>query len=93
MNTKRVRFATYVQAVMKLYSKKANKYYGRTGKRLLSKEQINERLEICYDCKEFNGKKCTLCGCCTGSQENHFNKLAYPTESCPMTPPKWTSVQ
>lgn len=78
------RAATYFDALWKLYTKARGK--------LLSKEQINERLVICLECEFFNGARCNLCGCCAGSTESHFNKLAFPTERCPADPPKWVEI-
>lgn len=90
MDVKLVRFINYVQAVMTLHSKQANKYRLRTGQTLLDKETVRKRLEICYKCDEFNGERCKLCGCCTNAKQSHFNKLAFPTEQCPLE--KWQKV-
>lgn len=80
--TFQVRAFQYWQALMKLYSSK-NKFRSRTGRRLLSLDIIEQRYNICKECEHFNGVRCQLCGCCSGQQETHFNKLAFPTEECP----------
>lgn len=82
-----IKFFRYVRAMKDLYSGK-NKFAERTGKRLLPESTVLERLEICRTCDQFNGHKCEKCGCCTGALSTHFNKLAFPTEACPLG--KWS---
>lgn len=87
-----VRFWSYLPALKKLYSAK-NSYYEKQGRRLLTFDKIEQRLEICKECDQFTGRSCKLCGCCTDLTESHFNKLAFPTEQCPADPPKWKEVE
>lgn len=76
-----IRCLTFLESLWTLYSKAKGK--------LLTKEEIEERFMICTTCDKFTGKSCSICGCCAGSRETYFNKLAYPTERCPDNPPKW----
>lgn len=80
----------YMDALWRLYTD--NAYKDRTGRTLLSWEEIQKRFELCKACDKFNGKKCTLCGCCGGVTESHMNKLAFPTERCPKDPPEWVEI-
>lgn len=87
-----VRYFNFLTALKTLLSG-ANRYARRTGRLLLTEDQIKERLEKgCLPCEHFTGKACTLCGCCGGNQRSFFNKLAYPTETCPATPPRWGPI-
>lgn len=81
------KFTRYIEELKGLYSRK-NRYYSRTGRRLLTWEKIQDRLTICETCDKFDGRRCNLCGCCVGATESHFNKLAFPTAECPDG--KWT---
>lgn len=65
------------------------KLYSRTHGRKLSQERVQARLDICYTCEHFTGRRCNICGCCTDGRVSLFNKLAYPTERCPADPPRW----
>lgn len=77
--------ATFLSSVYDLYT--------RAGGKLVSKEVLDYRFSQCKICEHFNGKGCSLCGCCTNRKKTLFNKLAYPTETCPADPPKWTSIE
>jgi hypothetical protein len=57
--------------------------YHRTGGKLLPLEKVEARFDICKECPHFDGNGCILCGCCSGKKRTLFNKLAYPTQSCP----------
>ena len=93
LRAKKFKFVGYVQSLLHLYNRKKNRYLKRTGKHLLNQEEIKRRLELCWECEHFTGDRCELCGCCAGRTENHFNKLAFPTERCPKDPPAWEEVE
>lgn len=76
-----LRLATFLVALARLIRRK--------GGRLLSKEKIEARLEICKPCNHFTGDGCVLCGCCVSGDKKYLNKIAFPTERCPDTPPRW----
>lgn len=78
------RIAGFVYAVMT---------HIRSGRTLLTESQLHERLDICKECPHFRGDKCNKCGCCAGAESHFFNKLAYPLEQCPDTPPRWGPVE
>jgi hypothetical protein len=83
-NVRRYRIQTFLESVWRLWSYKRGK--------LLPREELNKRLDICIKCDQFDGNRCNLCGCCTNEFRSFFNKLAYPTERCPADPPKWLEV-
>lgn len=57
---------------------------------LCSKEQIDERLEICSNCEHYRDNSCLLCGCVVVREHNFNNKLAHKTASCPIN--KWGPI-
>lgn len=57
---------------------------------LCSKEQIDQRLEICNTCEYYKEDACILCGCRIVREKNHQNKLANKNASCPAN--KWGPV-
>ena len=59
------------------------------GAEYLPKEKIEWRFAICKECTYFNGKWCRKCGCNCGNNQTFFNKLAMPTERCPVN--RWPS--
>lgn len=65
--------------------------YALTGGELVDKETLEKRFEICKTCPYFNGRGCDLCGCCANKRKTLFNKLAYPTQSCPDG--RWVNIQ
>jgi len=81
----------FLTALRKLYSRR-NRYKKRTGKRLLPREEFEKRLKICEVCEHFTGKGCKQCGCCINQKHTLFNKVAFPTEKCPLVPPKWDTI-
>jgi len=52
-----------------------------TGEVLADSDTRSNRLAICNSCKEFDGRKCKLCGCFM------FLKAALAATSCPIK--KW----
>ena len=58
--------------------------------KFLPEEIILQRLEICKACSEFTGRSCKECGCNCGDKKKFMNKLAYPTEKCPLD--KWLNT-
>ena len=66
--------------------------WASSGFQTTPQDKFEERLAICRSCDlwvptAFAGTgKCTKCGCST------MAKLRLPTSSCPLDPPKWTSV-
>lgn len=70
---------------------KAGVEYVATGK-LLSEEQIAERMAICNTCEHLKNGMCDLCGCLCNRDKVFKNKLANPNVQCPHKPPKWGPV-
>lgn len=62
------------------------------GGQLLSQEAINARQAICTTCPNYTGSGCQLCGCQATRDVAWSNKLAHASASCPMQPPRWTSM-
>jgi hypothetical protein len=60
-----------------------------SGLDFLPRERILARFELCKSCVHFNGKWCRKCGCNCGGNRSYFNKLALPTEQCPVN--RWPS--
>lgn len=82
MSTQAIRAITYLKSLYQLYSVHGGK--------LLPLEEIVERHQVCMSCEHLVNKVCKLCGCnCSKLDHSHFNKLAFPNESCPDTPPRW----
>jgi hypothetical protein len=81
MDVRPLRAIAFLESVIRLLR--------RTRGKLLTIEEIKTRLDICVSCDYYHGDRCELCGCCVGSDRTFFNKIAYPTESCPHDPPKW----
>jgi hypothetical protein len=44
---------------------------------------------ICSKCEHFTGQSCDICGCRIVRAGHTLNKLAWDTENCPASPPKW----
>lgn len=57
---------------------------------LCSKQEIDQRLEICNTCEYYKEDACILCGCRIVREKNHQNKLANKNASCPAN--KWGPV-
>jgi hypothetical protein len=57
---------------------------------MCSKEQIDERLDICHKCEHFKDSSCLLCGCVVVRDKNFNNKLAHKRHSCPIN--KWGPI-
>ena len=55
-----------------------------SGLPLLEKEEISRRLEICQKCPALKNDYCTNCGCACKGRVSFMNKLAVPTEHCPV---------
>lgn len=53
----------------------------------LPQEQIQERFDICQKCPLFTGTSCQECKCGVNGQQKLMNKLAHPTQHCPLE--KW----
>lgn len=58
---------------------------------LCSKEQIDQRLDICNKCEYLRDNACMLCGCRIVREKNHQNKLANKNASCPAG--KWGPIK
>jgi hypothetical protein len=81
-----IRVLSYLKSLYEL----TRSHHGK----LLPWEKILERHSICQQCPHLDGKNCTLCSCsCTDKKGSYFNKLAFPNESCPDTPPRWKAVE
>jgi hypothetical protein len=61
-----VRIVNFLIALRQLFTAK-NRYYKRTGERLLTEEELEFRLNVCQKCDHFSGQGCALCGCCIGN--------------------------
>jgi hypothetical protein len=57
---------------------------------MCSKEQIDERLDICHKCEHFKDSSCLLCGCVVVRDKNFNNKLAHKRHACPIN--KWGPI-
>jgi hypothetical protein len=57
---------------------------------LCSKEQIDERLNICSSCEHYRDNSCLLCGCVVVRDNNFNNKLAHKNANCPIN--KWGPI-
>jgi hypothetical protein len=51
----------------------------------VSQEVLDKRRGACETCENMLGDRCKLCGCW------YQTKIRLATESCPMSPPKWTA--
>jgi hypothetical protein len=49
--------------------------------RAISPEIAKERLDTCYGCDKFDGKRCSMCGCFM------HKKVGLPSSHCPLH--KW----
>ena len=54
-----------------------------------SKEQIEQRFNICNQCDEYNciEQECKVCGCSINKKKIFMNKLAWADQECPLL--KW----
>jgi hypothetical protein len=54
--------------------------------------EINDRYQICLDCKEYNSIKqvCEICGCNINNKSQFLNKLAWADQECPKN--KWFKI-
>jgi len=50
---------------------------------LCSKQEIDQRMEICKTCEYYQEDACILCGCRIVREKNHQNKLANKNAACP----------
>lgn len=50
---------------------------------LCSKQEIDQRMEICNTCEYYQEDACILCGCRIVREKNHQNKLANKNAVCP----------
>lgn len=66
---------------------KAMARHAGNGFKLCEPEQIEERLLICQACPQLTNDHCAACGCACGGSVSVTNKLAIPTEKCPLQ--KW----
>lgn len=63
----------------------------QAGRPVVTSEQWNKRLNICRGCefwqeiRQTKIARCAKCGCSSG-------KLLLSTSSCPLNPPKWSSI-
>lgn len=83
------RIANFVKAVVKDVS---------TGMKRCSKEEVQDRMNICRECELFkmvnqNNGYCSHedCGCSISSHQNYMNKLSWKSESCPVG--KWKNLE
>jgi glycosyltransferase involved in cell wall biosynthesis len=60
------------------------------GGRLAEQSVIDQRMETCKTCPQFDGKSCNLCGCSTTREKVYLNKLAHESSECPIK--KWGPV-
>lgn len=48
-----------------------------------TKQEIQNRYDICMSCENFDNNTCTKCGCILSRDKIFFNKLLWKNESCP----------
>lgn len=48
-----------------------------------SQAEIEDRVEVCKKCDQFNGEHCLKCGCACNTHDQFLNKLAWKSEKCP----------
>jgi len=62
---------------------------------------VAELWDICSQCPHFDPRQitpfgrgaCDICGChISPDHTENFNKLVWPTQSCPDSPPHWTAA-
>lgn len=55
-----------------------------------TKEQIEERMNICQSCPFYENNTCLKCGCSLSRDQVYMNKLNWADQSCPIG--KWGAI-
>lgn len=61
---------------------------------MLSKEEMQPRIDICLACPNLVDGHCSLCGCACNSENKpkFLSKLAHRASQCPDDPPRWKAI-
>lgn len=61
------------------------------GEGMLSKAEMQPRLDACNACEHLKNGHCTICGCSCQTENKiaFLGKLAHRSASCPLPDPKW----